>query len=244
MNEEVVADKPVQDPKRYNPALVTLHWLIVLLVFTNLFLGLFEFEPQLRGGGFRIPESLIAVHMAVGIAILVLLVVRFIIRLKTRKPLPATTGSQALNALARTTHYALYLVVFAITVVGLVFSVQTNRLQRAFFGGGRQFAGPGSGNFGGFPTPGPGTPRPSFGNPGNNFPGFGSQPGGNPGPRGNGFGPGGRGGGFAFAFFLLPIHLDLAILLAVLIGIHILAAFYHQFILKDHLIGRMWYGKD
>jgi cytochrome b561 len=32
------------------------------------------------------------------------------------------------------------------------------------------------------------------------------------------------------------------VLLLVLIGFHILAALYHQFIRKDHLIGRMWYG--
>ncbi|MGZ6317130.1 MAG: cytochrome b [Anaerolineales bacterium] len=242
MSEIPVEDMPVESPKRYHPALVTLHWLIVLLVFTNLFIGLFEFEPALRGGGFRVPESLIAIHIAVGLAILILLVVRFIVRVRSRKPAPATAGSQSLNVLARAVHYMLYVVVFAITVVGLIFALQTNRLQRAFFGGGPQFAGPGSGNFRGFPTPGPGTPQPSFGNRGNNFQGFGNQPGGNPGFQGNGFRPGGRGGGFGLAFFLLPIHLDLAIILAVLIGIHFLAAIYHQFILKDNLIGRMWYG--
>ena len=47
----------MEAPKRYHPVLVTLHWLIVLLVFTNLYLGLFIFEPLLRGGGaFRIPD--------------------------------------------------------------------------------------------------------------------------------------------------------------------------------------------
>jgi cytochrome b561 len=244
MNESIVVDKSLESPKRYEPALVTLHWLIVVLVFTNLFFGLFEFEPALRGGGaFRIPESLIAVHIAVGLLILILLAARFIVRIRTGKPAPATAGSQTLNFLARLVHSALYVVVFAITVVGLIFSLQTNRLQRAFFGGGPRFAGPGNGNFGGFPTPGPGTPRPSFGNSGNNFQGFGNQPGGNPGFQGNGFRPGGRGGAFGAAFLLLPVHLYLAILLAVLIGIHILAAIYHQFVLRDHLIARMWYGK-
>lgn len=243
MSETTVAENTVESPKRYHPALVTLHWLVVLLVFTNLIIGMFVFEPALRGGGaFRIPESLIAIHIAVGITILVLLLVRFIVRLRSRRPAPATAGSRSLNVLARLVHYALYLVVFALTVVGLIFALQTNRLQRAFFGGGPRFAGSGGGKFGGFPTPGPGTPQPSFGNPGNNSQGFGNQPGGGQGFQGNGFRPGGSGGRFGSAFFLLPIHLDLALLLAFLIGLHILAAIYHQFILKDHLISRMWYG--
>ena len=197
MNESVIPEATPQSPKHYHPALVTLHWLIVLLVFTNLFIGLFEFEPALRAGGgaaFRIPEPLIALHIAVGLSILVLLVVRFVIRLRSRKPAPATAGSQSLNVLARLIHYALYVVVFALTLVGLIFSLQTNRLQRAFFGGGPRFAGASGDNFGGFPTPGPGTPEPFFGNRGNNFQGFGNQPGGNPGFQGNGFRGAGRGG--------------------------------------------------
>jgi cytochrome b561 len=231
--------------KRYHPLLVTLHWLIVLLVFTDLYLGLFVFRPLLQeGGAFRIPESELAIHMAVGIAILVLIVVRFFVRTGTRKPAAATSGSKFFDILARVVHYALYVFVFAITVVGLVFAVQTDRLQRTFLGGGNsRFEG--GGNFGGFPTPGPGTPRPSFGGSGNfpggntGFQGNGSRPGG-PGFPGGPGGPGRRGG---FAFFLLPLHLYIAVLLSCLIVIHILAALYHQFIRRDHLIGRMWYGK-
>jgi cytochrome b561 len=228
-------------PKRYHPLLVTLHWLIVLLVFTNLYLGLFIFEPLLRGGGaFRIPESALAIHMAVGITVLVLIVVRFFVRTGTKKPEAATSGHIFLDVLARVVHYALYFFVFATTVIGLVFSIQTNRLQRAFLGGGNPGfeRGPGNGNFGRFPTPGPGTPRPSFGGGGNSF-----QPGENPGFPGNDQRLGGPGGRFNLSFFLLPLHLDLAVILLVLIGFHILAALYHQFIRKDHLIGRMWYGK-
>jgi cytochrome b561 len=243
--QETIKSANLQTPKRYHPLMVTLHWLIVLLVFTDLYLGLFVFRPLLQGGGaFRIPESDLAIHMAVGISILVLIVVRFFVRIGTTKPAAATAGNKFLDILARVVHYALYIFVFAITVVGLVFAVQTDRLQRAFLGGGSSQPGsfPGGGNFGNFPTPGPGTPRPSFG-------GSGNFPGGNPGFQGNGSRPGGPGfpGGpgrrGGFAFFLLPLHLFLAIVLSCLIVIHILAALYHQFIRKDYLIGRMWYGK-
>jgi cytochrome b561 len=246
MSESVAVSPSLENSKRYHPALVTLHWVIVVLVLVNLYLGLFIFRPALsaRGGtSFRIPQILLAVHMAVGTTILVLLIVRFIIRLSSRKPAPADAGNRALNSLARLVHYALYAVLFALTVVGLIFALQTNRLQQAFFGGGREFAVPG-GNFGGFPTPGPGTPFPSSGNQGNGPQGFGSQPGGNPGFQGNGFPGGVRRGAFGAAFVLLPIHFSLAIFLGVLIAIHLAAAIYHQFILKDHLLSRMGYGRS
>jgi cytochrome b561 len=243
--QEAVKVEPSEPPKRYHPLLVTLHWLIVLLVFTDLYLGLFVFKPLIQeGGALRIPESALAIHMAVGIAILVLIVVRFFVRTSTKKPAAATAGNKFLDFLAGLVHYALYFFVFAITVVGLVFAVQTDRLQRAFLGGGNSgFEGrPVGGNFGGFPTAGLGTPRPSFG-------GSGNFPGGNPGFQGNGSRPGGPGfpGGpgrrGGFAFFLLPLHLYIAVVLSILICFHILAALYHQFIRKDQLIGRMWYGK-
>ncbi len=239
--QQIVSDRHLEAPSRYHPALVTLHWVIVLLVLVNLFIGLFVFAPALNAGGgaiFRIPQPLVAVHIAVGISILVLLVVRFAVRLRTRKPAPAGAGSPALNTLARLVHYALYVVLFALTVVGLIFAVQTNRLQRAFFGGGPRFASAGTGNFGGFPNAQSSPGNPSFGN-GANSPSFGNQPGATPGFRGNGF----RGSRAGFGSFLLPLHLDLAILLGVLLIIHLSAALYHQFILKDHLIGRMSYGK-
>lgn len=81
----------MESPKRYSPVLVSLHWLIALLVFVNIYLGLFVFEPALRGGGFRIPESTLAIHMAVGIGILVLIVLRFFVRMGSKKPAPAGT---------------------------------------------------------------------------------------------------------------------------------------------------------
>jgi cytochrome b561 len=232
----------MESPKRYHPVLVTLHWLIAVLVAIDLYLGFFQIAPSLRaGGGARVPQPIVTVHMAVGISIMVLILIRLFVRVRSGKPAPATSGSKAVDGFARLVHYALYFFVFAITVVGLVFAVQTNRLQRAFFGaGGSEFGGPRNG-FGGFPTAGPGTPQPAFG-PGNN-PGQAGQPGGSPRFPGNGQRPGGARGGFGGAFFLLPVHLWIAILLLGLLAFHIVAALYHQVIRRDNLIARMWYGR-
>ena len=227
-------------PKRYHPVLVTLHWLVALLIFTDLYIGYFYIRPIILsgGGGVRGTDTLLKIHMAAGIAILVLIITRFIIRLATRKPLPADAGSQVLNVLARVVHYALYFFVFALTIVGLLFSLQTNRIQVAFlgstggpgFGPGGGFPRPGSGTPGAFPTPGLGTPSPNF----NGGRALGFPPNG---PR-----PGGR-GGFNLFFILLPLHLYLSIILIALLTLHILAACYHQFIRKDRLLSRMWYGQ-
>ncbi|MGA7193063.1 MAG: cytochrome b/b6 domain-containing protein [Anaerolineales bacterium] len=223
-------------PKRYHPVLVTLHWLVALLVFTDLYIGYFYIRPILMRGRGGVPgtDLILKIHMAAGLLILLLIVARFIVRLSTRKPAPANAGFKIFNWIARPVHYALYFFVFVMTIVGLLLSLQTNRLQVAFLGA---TGGPGSGlprtgfgTPGAFPQPGPGTPFPNF----NGAPGSPTAPGFPP--------PGGR-RGFNPAFLLLPIHLYISVILLALLTLHILAACYHQFIRKDHLLSRMWYGQ-
>ena len=221
-------------PKRYHPVLVTLHWLVALLVFTDLYIGYFYIRPIIMVGRGGVPgtDLILKIHMAAGVAILVFLIIRFIIRLTTRKPAPADAGFKALNILAKVVHYSLYLFVFAITVVGLIFSLQVNRFQVAFLGAtsgpGSGFSRPSVGTPGAFPQAGPGTPSPNF----NGAPGSPAAPGFRP-------GSGGRRGGIS----LLMLHLYISIILIVLLTLHILAAFYHQFIRRDRLLSRMWYGQ-
>ena len=220
-------------PKRYHPSLVTLHWLIALLVFVNLYLGLFILKP--RGGGgfdFAARNTIQVVHMTIGISILLLLVVRLITRFVSKKPNPATAGSAILDFIARAVHYALYFFLFVMTLSGLIFSLQSNRFQSAFLGASEspRFNGPPPG----FAPPNgtPGAPG-SDGNP--NFSG-------NPGRQGNnpGFGEGFRG---PFFSPLQLVHATTATILLLILGLqHILAAFYHQFIRRDRLFARMWFG--
>lgn len=221
-------------PKRYHPVLVTLHWLVALLVFTDLYIGYFYIRPILMQGRGGVPgtDLTLKIHMAAGLLILAFIVIRFIVRLSTRKPTPANAGFRIFNWIARPVHYALYFFVFVMTIVGLLLSLQTNRLQVAFLGAtggpGGGFPRPGLGTPGAFPAPGPGTPFPRF----NGAPGSPAAPGSPPGGR-RGFNP---------AFLLLPIHLYISMILLALLALHILAACYHQFIRKDHLLSRMWYG--
>lgn len=192
-------------PKRYHPVHVTLHWLIALGVFFNLYLGIFVFSQRGRGG-FQFQT----IHMAVGITILVLLLVRLVLRFTVKRPADATAGHKLLDILAKVVHYGLYLSVLTVTVLGVVFTTQNGELQSVFTGSRPEFNGPPPG----FTPPAPGTSP--------------SGPGGRP--------PGG------FRSPLQMIHRLTAYLVAMLLGIHILAALYHQFLRRDNLLARMWYG--
>lgn len=222
-------------PKRYHPVLVTMHWLIALLVFINLYLGVVAFEnrggdPGAGPGGFQTMNPLLGVHMVVGVTLIVLMIIRVIVRVKTANPLEATAGNKFLDSLAKLVHYGLYIVVLAVTVIGLIFSFQTGRFQSTFLGAESQFGPPNS-----FPaiegTPGPGQFVP-LGDGTSGFPEGGPPPGFQGGP-----------GGPSGMFGLLVIHEVTAYVLLALVVLHILAALYHQFIRKDNLLSRMWYGK-
>jgi cytochrome b561 len=224
----------MESPKRYHPLLVTLHWLVVVLVLLNLYIGIVIF--QFRSLGFRASDTYVPIHMAAGIAILALVIVRFFVRVGAERPEEAKSGSALLDMVAKIVHYGLYVMLLATTVIGLTFSLQTNRLQRTFLGQESRFGREG----GGFP-PANGTPFPGFAQGQEPFargtPGAGGFQGGAP---GQGFE--GRRGGPGGSFGLQSIHLMSAYLLLALIIIHIFAALYHQFVRKDGLIGRMWFG--
>ena len=183
-------------PKRYHPVHVTLHWLVALGVFINIYLGIFVF-PQRGLSGFVLGLPMQTFHMAVGLTILVLLSIRLVLRYTIKRPADATSGYKFIDVLAKVVHYGLYLSVLGVSVVGLVHSLQTQSFQTAFLGAQPDY------NF---------TSSPQGGSP------------------------------FGFSISLLILHRMTAYLVALLVGVHILAAVYHQFIRRDNLLARMWYG--
>ena len=183
------ATMKVEAPKRYHPALASFHWIIALLIFTNLFLA---FAPEGPGG--LIPKTInglpiVGYHMLIGTLILALLTLRLVARFVTKHPEPATAGHVLLDKVGVLTHYALYLFTFAMTISGLVMSLQRGYFAKLF--------------------------------------GIGSIPQGF--PRGS----------YAWE----AIHGVSWSFLVGLILLHIGAALYHQFIRRDHLLARMWFGK-
>jgi len=201
-------------PKRYHPALVALHWLVVLLIVGTLFLadegGGEGGERGPRPNGFppaqgfqqpglapqAAPEaagqtqnifSRIGWHMILGVAVLVLLVIRLIVRFTTKPPTWAGTGNKLFDMLGPLTHLGLYVLTFAMVISGILLADNRGILANTF-------------GIGTVPT---------------------------------------TRGGFSLGVF----HGGIWALLLMLTILHVGASLYHQYILNDHLMGRMWFGK-
>ncbi|HET9912440.1 MAG TPA: cytochrome b/b6 domain-containing protein [Anaerolineales bacterium] len=205
--------------KRYHPALVALHWLIAILIFGTGLLALENERREQLGEEQNSPQpvlqqevptqpeslqgdvppqdgsenifSMTGIHMIVGIAILVLLAIRLLIRRITRHPDWASTGNKFFDRVGTLTHLGLYVLTFSITITGIILASRRGMLADVL---------------------GIGTPIPG----------------------------GIRRGAFPFGY----LHEWSWILLLLLLALHIGAALYHQFILKDNLLSRMWFGKQ
>ncbi len=105
------------NPSRYHPALVVLHWLLAVLIIASLVLGMFVLKTIPNAS----PEKVNALraHMTGGIAILALMSVRFVIRVWTTKPDPASTGSGFLDRIAVLSHYGFYVLILLMAATGI-----------------------------------------------------------------------------------------------------------------------------
>jgi cytochrome b561 len=170
--------------KRYHPLQVTLHWLVVFLIFAAFVIGK-SMSGQPNDAAKLTP---LALHMTVGIITLLVIVFRFVMRMRLPKPEHVTAGNPFFDWIGRVVHYALYLLVFLMAVSGLSLSVQAGLVPIVF------------GGLGILPA---------------DF--------------------------YDFAARMLHGFIAPAVVLLVLL--HVGAAFYHQIVLKDNLLARMWYGK-
>lgn len=172
---------------RYHPALVALHWILALLISVALLGGTFILDalpndhPQKIDGLFG--------HMTVGTLILVLMIARLVIRVRSAKPPHADIGNAALNKASAWAHWVFYILIFGMLTSGIGMSILAGLPPIVFFGSG--------------------DPLPAT---------FDDLP-----PR--------------------IAHGWIAMALGALILGHIGAAFYHQFVRKDALLARMWFGK-
>jgi cytochrome b561 len=105
----------MKTPERYNPAMVVLHWLTVLLLLGA---GLLSED---EGG--RAP---INIHMILGAALLGVMVIRLILRFTFPRPPKAGTGSEFLDKLGELVHMGLYFFAFLILAFGGLIAVQRN----------------------------------------------------------------------------------------------------------------------
>jgi cytochrome b561 len=117
---------------RFHPLLVILHWLVAVLIVVMLCIGFFKLAAMSNADPEKI--DILRIHMAVGMSILGLMVVRLIVRICTRRPADATTGYAALDRIAPVTHYAFYVLVLLMAGSGLATAILAG-LNRSVFQG-------------------------------------------------------------------------------------------------------------
>jgi cytochrome b561 len=175
---------PQNPPSRYHPIQVALHWLMVVLIFAAFGIGKFM-SGQPNDADKLAP---LALHMGLGIFTLLVVIVRFVARLKLPKPAHVSAGNPFFDWIGRVVHNALYLLVFLVALSGILLSLQAGLAPVVFGGAGNLPA---------------------------DF----------------------------YDFTARMLHGFIAPALALLILLHIGAAFYHQLMLKHNIFARMWYGK-
>src|SRR5260370_18876149 len=97
-------------PSRYHPVLVSLHWLLAVLILAALAVGFFVLAAMENADPCKI--AVLRGHMAGGMLILALMILRFIVRLLPARPAPP-------NRLPPLVHYGFYLLVVVMAGAGL-----------------------------------------------------------------------------------------------------------------------------
>ena len=108
---------------RYHPLLVALHWIMAALIIAALALGALVMVKIPNNDPMKI-EALRS-HMIGGTLLLVLMIARLVVRLRSRHPAPASAGHSLLDRLAWASHRMLYVLVLGQAVSGLLLALQT-----------------------------------------------------------------------------------------------------------------------
>lgn len=100
---------------RYHVLLVALHWAVAVLIVASLCVGFFELDAMANSDPHKL--DLLQVHMAVGMGILALMLVRLAVRLCTSRP--PVAGSRFTPMI----EYGFYLLVIAMATTGLATAI-------------------------------------------------------------------------------------------------------------------------
>lgn len=173
--------------KRYHPLLVSLHWVMAFMIFMALVVG----GPMMADMAATDPEKMFGLmgHMAWGVVVGLLLIIRLVTKLRSKKPPRADAGNALLNSGAQAAHWGLYLLILGMVISGLVTAINADLFGITFGGNG-------------LPIP-------------DDLMQYGSR----------------------------IAHGIIANVLLALIVLHVFGWAYHQFVLRDKLFSRMWFGK-
>ncbi|HKF08760.1 MAG TPA: cytochrome b/b6 domain-containing protein, partial [Xanthobacteraceae bacterium] len=105
---------------RYHPLLVALHWVLAVLIIAELTVGFFGLAAPSSEPG---KIGILRLHMMGGVLILALMVLRFIVRMRTSRPPAATTGYPLLDRIAPVSHYGFYVLVLMMVGSGFATAI-------------------------------------------------------------------------------------------------------------------------
>ena len=117
---------------RYHPLLVVLHWILAVLVIAALALGALVMAKIPNTDPMKV-EALRS-HLIGGTLILVLMLGRLVLRLRTEHPAAASAGHPLLDRIAWLSHRLLYVAAIGMPVSGLILALQSH-LPWILFGG-------------------------------------------------------------------------------------------------------------
>jgi cytochrome b561 len=101
---------------RYHPILVILHWLLAALIIAALCIGFLSLAATPNTDPGKI--AVLRLHMAGGMLILALTVLRAVTRKFTAHPAPISTGNRLADSLAPLTHYGFYALILLMVGTG------------------------------------------------------------------------------------------------------------------------------
>ena len=120
--------------KKYHTIVVALHWVLALGIIFSLAAGSLMLaetpnsDPSKMNG--------LAIHMGIGIVILLLTLVRIVARVRTGTPDPVAGGNPMLEKLAHATHGLLYLGVIVMGISGISMALAVDLGGIVYFGSG------------------------------------------------------------------------------------------------------------
>lgn len=101
---------------RYHPVLVVLHWLLALLIIAMLVMGFFVLATTPNTDPHKI--DVLEMHMAAGMLILALMLIRFVVRMCTARPAQLPTGHGIFDRIAAVAHYGFYVLILLMVGTG------------------------------------------------------------------------------------------------------------------------------
>ncbi len=123
--------------KRFRPLWVILHWLMALLIFITFAIGLFSLANTPNTNAKVVP---LGIHMALGIAIFVVVLLRYILRVLIFKPprraksAPAVISKNKpfLDQLSVYVHPLLYFLTTLMALLGMAIAIPANLFTAVF----------------------------------------------------------------------------------------------------------------